>query len=297
MFSFRWVVLCAVLLGIAPKLDAQSGGIPGRGQPAAVPRTTQYDFTSRITGRPYRLIVTEPYQRDPSTRYPAVYVLDGSRLYGTAAEAAIRSGVPGAGYGAGYVISLGYQTDDAAELLQLRVLDMTHSRAVDPNFPRESGGGDAYLRSLYEEVQPFVLQNFPIDPERQAFWGHSFGGLLVLRSMFRDPGRFSTYLISSPSIWWNGQDVLADEEAFFQRMASNPLPLRVFITSAGDEQPPESAATSRMIDNASDLAERLRARALGLVVERTIFEGENHASAGPVSLLRSIRFAWAQPGN
>jgi hypothetical protein len=47
-----------------------------------------------------------------------------------------------------------------------------------------------------------------------------------------------------------------------------------------------------MIDDASDLANRLRAGAPQLEVERTIFTGEGHLTAGLLSLIRSIQFAW-----
>jgi hypothetical protein len=47
-----------------------------------------------------------------------------------------------------------------------------------------------------------------------------------------------------------------------------------------------------MIDNASELAERLAVvNPRNIVVERTIFPGETHNSAGTVSLSRGIRFA------
>jgi hypothetical protein len=47
-----------------------------------------------------------------------------------------------------------------------------------------------------------------------------------------------------------------------------------------------------MIDNASELAERLAAVIpLNMVVERTMFPSEMHNSVGTVALSRGIRFA------
>jgi hypothetical protein len=66
------------------------------------------------------------------------------------------------------------------------------------------------------------------------------------------------------------------------------------VTSAGDEQNPnvQSDVAARMIDNASELAERLAVvNPRNIVVERTIFPGETHNSGGTVSLSRGIRFA------
>src|SRR5205814_2174610 len=150
-------------------------------------------------------------------------------------------------------------------------LDMTPFRSPNPRYASVTGDGDAFLRAIYEEVQPFVLSHLRVDPNRQAIWGHSIGGLLVLRSMFRAPGRFSTYLMASPTV---NPNVLADEPAFFERIARTHMVLRVLITVGGDEQPPGAAMAYKTVDDASNLADRLRAGAPQLEVECTIFSAE-----------------------
>ena len=95
--------------------------------------------------------------------------------------------------------------------------------------------------------------------------------------------------MASPTI---NKDILADEPAFLERIARSDVVLRVLITVGGDEQPPGATLTYRMIDDASDLADRLRAGAPQLEVEHTIFPGEGHLTAGLLSLIRSIQFAW-----
>ena len=281
--------ICLLLCAAAP-LQAQTepGPIPEQGHPSKLPRALQYDFTSRITGRPYRLTITPPVNPDSSLLYPALYVLDGSAWFATSSEVATVFGATGQ-TGTGYVIAIGYQTEDVMVASELRNLDMTPFRSPNPRYASVTGDGDAFLRAVYEEVQPFVLSHLRVDPNRQAIWGHSIGGLLVLRSMFRDPGRFSTYLMASPTI---NPKVLADEPAFFERIARSHMVLRVLITVGGDEQPPGVALAYKTIDDASNLADRLRAGAPQLEVERTIFSGEGHLTAGLLSLIKSIQFAW-----
>src|SRR5438034_10774385 len=81
--------ICLLLCAAAP-LQAQTepGPIPAQRHPAKLPRALQYDFTSRITGRPYRLTITPPVNPDPSLLYPALYVLDGSAWFATSSEVA-----------------------------------------------------------------------------------------------------------------------------------------------------------------------------------------------------------------
>jgi uncharacterized protein len=162
---------------------------------------------------------------------------------------------------------------------------------VIPRFPfsgleNETGGGDAFLRAICEEVQPFILSHFRVDPACQAIWGHSLGGMLVLRSMLRDPGRFSTYLMASPTL---NKNVLVDDAAFFERAVREHMTLRVLITAGGEEP---ASSYPLLYDEASNLAGRLRAGAPQLEVKYVVFAGEGHLPAGVVSLIRSIEFAW-----
>ena len=293
MNGFRPVGATCLLLCAAASLPAQtaSGPIPEQGHATLLPRALQYDFTSRITGRPYRLTITPPVHPDPALLYPALYVLDGSAWFATSSEVATVFGATGQ-TGTGYIIALGYQTEHVMVASELRNLDMTPFRSPNPQYASVTGDGDAFLRAIYEEVQPFVLSHFRVDPGRQAIWGHSIGGLIVLRSMLRDPGRFSTYLMASPTI---NPKVLEDEPAFFERLARSHMVLRILITVGGDEQPPGAALAYKTIDDASHLADRLRAGAPQLEVERAIFPGEGHLTAGLLSLIKSIQFAWPRP--
>ncbi len=281
--------ICVLLCSAAPlRAQTEPGPIPEQGQPAILPGALQYDFTSRITGRPYRLTITSPVHPDTSQLYPALFVLDGSAWFATASEVATVFGATGQ-TGTGYVIAIGYQTDDVLVASELRTLDLTPFRSPNPRYASVTGGGDAFLRVIYEEIQPFVVSHFRVDPNRQAIWGHSIGGLIALRSMFRDPGRFSTYLLASPTI---DPLVLADEPAFFAKVTRSHMVLRVLITVGGDEQPPGAKLPYRAIDDASNLARRLRAGAPWLEVDFTILPDEGHLPAAPLSLIRSLQFAW-----
>jgi predicted alpha/beta superfamily hydrolase len=231
------------------------------------------------------LTITPPVHPDSSLLYPVLYVLDGTAWSATSSEVATLFAATGQ-TGTGYVVAIGYQTADVMVASELRSLDLTPFRAPDPRYANVTGGGDAFLRAIYEEVQPFILRHFRVDPARQAIWGHSLGGMLVLRSMLRDPGRFSTYLMASPTL---NKNILVDEAAFFERAARERLTLRVLITVGGDEPP---SSYPLLYDEASNLAARLRAAAPQLDVKYTVFPGEGHLSAGVVSLIRSIQFAW-----
>lgn len=264
------------------------------GKQLVVPRAEYYDIASAITGRTYRVMVATPFKGDPSVEYPVVYILDGNAYFRPAADILTRMNVNKITAPA-IVVGIGYPTEDAEETGRLRRVDLTHS--VEANAPPgavPTGGGDGFLQAIEKEIKPLVEARYKIDKTQQILYGHSLGGLTALRQLFRGPDAFSAYIISSPSIWWNNKDVLADEEAFSKRARASQLNLRILVTSAGDEQPrgDERAAEMRLVDNASELAERVsKLEPKNTSVVRTIFAGENHNSVSLVSLGRGLRFA------
>lgn len=269
------------------------------GAPVTIAQARQYDITSRITRRTYRVMVSTPPMADAGAAYPVMYLLDGNSYFATATRTLARLSFNKI-VAPAIIVGIGYPTDDEAEPSQRRFLDLTPSsskRADGSTTTAPTGDSDAFLRFVEEEVKPFVAARYKVDSTRQSFYGYSLGGLAVLRSLFRNPTAFSTYIVSSPSIWWDHKMVLADEEAFSKRARAGELNLKILVTSAGDEQyrgedPKQLAADARMVDNASELAARLGAlNPTRVVVARAIFEGEVHVSAPPATLSRALRFA------
>jgi len=254
------------------------------GAPVLIPRSRQYDIKSKITGITYRVMVSTPFDANPGKAYPVVYVLDGNQYFGSASEivtrlATLKDIEPA------IVVGIGYPTDDPFEVNRLREGDLTPSGSRTAAAKGErSGGGDGFLKGINEEIKPFIAAHYKVDPNKQILYGHSLGGLMALREMFRDPTEFSTYILSSPSIWYHEKMVLEDEPEFVKRAKAGELHLRILITSGGDEP------RGTMVDNASDLAKRLSGLK-GISVSRTIFADEIHASVSAASLSRGIRFA------
>jgi predicted alpha/beta superfamily hydrolase len=297
--------LCACLVFLSVLGVTASNALFKDGVPAKLPQTKQYDFKSKINDVSYRVWITAPATIDPGAAYPAMYILGGNELAGTAAyvstklafDKEIRPAV---------VVVIGYPYHGLDKWLIERARDLTPFRCrPNPNDPgsletNPTGGGNTFLRVIDEEIKPFVAGRFRIDKARQSIWGQSYGGLLVLHAMFRNPTAFSTYCISSPAIWYNDREGLAEEAAFSRRGRSGELNLRILVNSAGDEQYKGSDPKlldlpdnkyGRMIDNASELADRLAALNPRIHVARTIFPGESHSSATSSSLVRSLRFA------
>jgi ferri-bacillibactin esterase len=173
------------------------------------------------------------------------------------------------------------------------------------------GGLDAFLNVIEAEVKPRVAKMAPIDLSNQAIFGHSAGGLAVLHALFIEPNAFRTFIAASPSIWWNGKAVLDGESRFAGAVRAGMAQPRILITMGSEEQAPDPSYAEkfgldsekyaallrrhRMVDNARELTERLRAlRGSGAfeVEEYAVFPKQRHNIAAWPALGRAVSFAF-----
>jgi uncharacterized protein len=271
------------------KRSTTTTGIEQR--PCLVPGSFQFDTVSQ-RGACYRIFIHEPPVAPPPGGFPVLYLLDGNAHFSTAvATVAMQmrrsevTGVP-----ASVIVGIGYPTDELLEIKR-RCFDYTPCA----NAKQEGGGAEWFSDFIEHELKPVVEALVPLDRERQVLFGHSFGGLFTLWSLFARPGSFRGYLAASPSIWWSDRAILAQEQAFV-RDATSATPLRLLLTAGSLEGKPPMAAPpyhSTMAEDAAAMASRLRARAAGRLDVRFMeLADETHVSVVPAAISRSVRFAW-----
>jgi predicted alpha/beta superfamily hydrolase len=280
--------------------------------PAVMPASAQFELASKISGRTYRVWVRTPIGPPPAGGWPVVVVTDGNGLFPIAAETMVLRQLRG-DKGA-LVVGVGYPVITELDMLELRNRDLTptpFNPADNPGGPpmKESGGAELFYRFLTEELRPAIAAAYPTNPKDQTLYGHSLGGLFTLGVLFRHPAAYSTYLASSPSIWWDRRVVLKDEARFEAKVAAGEVAPRVLIVVGADEETPPkrlppgltaaaakaSAARARMVSNARELALRL-AKVKGRApyeVRFHAFEDEDHMSVLPASISRTLGFALA----
>jgi predicted alpha/beta superfamily hydrolase len=299
-FSPLRASLALLLLAVAASAS-RGASVPApsdAGAPVLIPRARQYDLTSKITGRGYRVFVSTPFNADPARKYPVFYVLDGNWYFGPTAINLTESSGGGTILPA-IVVGIGYPSDDNDVAGARRGLDLTISADATDKDPTMRGGGDAFLRFINEEVKPFVAARYAVDATRQILYGKSLGGLMVVRQLFRDPSAYSTYIAASPALYRHNRDVLDDEAAFAQRVKAGEVRVRVLITAAGDEQyrgpdPKlrETADRTRRVDNAAELAARLAAlNSDSFTASYALIPDENHTLVSLASIGRALGFA------
>jgi uncharacterized protein len=288
--SFSQFLLSLPLACAGSPAAGQAG--PG-GKPVTIDGALQFDLRSRINSLTYRLFVYRPPALDPSLRVPVLYVLDGNAYFAAGADL-LRRMVEQGNTAPALLVAIGYPEAEAGIWQARRSYDLTPSPSIEADVLQQTGGAEAFLRIIEEEIKPFIAARYNIDAEGQGLFGHSYGGLFVLHTLFTKPEAFAAYTSSSPSIWYNAREVLGHEAAFAERLAAGAVHARLLLTSAADEDLAESP--ERMVANASELAQRLQARPhANFAVERIVFDGEDHFTVPFAALSRALRFSLPPP--
>ena len=305
------VILVLALVALATSVASQAT-LPAT-SPAMLPLAVQFDLPSKITGRTYRIYVSRPVTPPPKDGYPVLYVMDGDIAFATASGQVILGSLTGKG--ASLVVGVAYPNFLATTTLRGRDLTPSQPNAAarasagaGKARPEDYGGADDFHRFMMEELRPLIAQMNKVDPASQSLMGYSLGGLFTLHVMFHHPEAYRSYVAGSPSIWWNDREVLGGEAEFAKAVRVGKVSPRLLITSDSweqDKNAPDmptsgkardeamaSMNRARMVDNARELANRLKAikGGPGYEVTYVLFPEETHNTGIPASTSRGVAF-------
>lgn len=285
-------ILAAALLFTPPVVRAQEA------PPAyQVERTSVHTVTSAANGRTYDLYVKlPPSYADPKNagkRYGVLYLTDGDYTFQVA------SGVTRLAHNLKRLeefILVGLPNAKGEDGMDARRRDLTPW--VDQSLSGVSGGAPAYLDFLVKEAMPLVEKTYRIDSARRTLVGQSYGALFGLWVLFTQPQHFSSYILTSPSIWYKDY-ALRTLEADYAKTHKD-LKARVYMITGSFEaaRPGDSRynRTRDMVADQQDMARRLRARKYpGLQVMSEVSQGTFHETTFPVGLIQGLQWLYPAP--
>lgn len=155
--------------------------------------------------RAFWVSLPESYQDAINQRYPVLFVLDagpGSRV-DRIVKNAVHELADFGRFRIPEMIVVGIESNTGE---RTRDFTPTHSLTTpeggeNPNFA-SSGGGDAFLAFIEQELIPHIDQHYRTLAHRTLF-GHSFGGLFAVHAMQRSPTLFQALILSDPALWWD----------------------------------------------------------------------------------------------
>lgn len=291
-----------------PAVSAVSDALPWG--PVTVPQASATVLRARGSGHPYRILVSLPETPPPAQGYPVLFVLDGNASFPVAALVArtVERRQQVTGQTPPVVVGLGYPGEQDFDYAARRrdytiaAASAASASAATPATdgtatPLTEGGAEAFLDFIEHELKPLLQQRYRLDPGRQALFGHSFGGLLVLQALFTRPTQFSAFLASSPSIWWQERAVLQALPAHVPECAGCRPVVQISVGALEDRLPPGQHspqmkalwASRPMVSEARALAAELQARPdwQGRVSYLEL-AGEDHGFAWLPALVRGV---------
>ncbi|MFJ3485539.1 alpha/beta hydrolase [Pseudomonas sp. NPDC090202] len=237
------------------------------------------DLDSADGQRHYRIWIARPRQSAPAQGYPSLWMLDGNAAVGVLDVELLKRLAEGR---APLLVAIGYQTPLRIER-NARTLDYTPRRSAgdvqhDPLTNVPSGGADAFLDLLRDRIRPQVAAQVPLDPAEQTLWGHSYGGLLVLHTLFTRPQLFNHYAAASPSLWWDEQRVFEES-----RQLHSPHASLLLMRGSAEPATPQGPPVAEPDRLAKRMVEQLK-QVQGLKLEYHSFDGMSHGETLPASL-------------
>jgi predicted alpha/beta superfamily hydrolase len=255
------------------------------------------DLHSQIINQDLRLYVKLPWYYDRNDKsYPVLFCTDANRGFPLYSTISLMAETPGTGSPEIVIVGMGYQVSDdriegLAQWAAWRTRDFLPERREKAEaywnellssllggeeILVQSGGAPLFLKSLLEEIIPFIQQNYRVSIHDRGLAGYSYGGLFTLYALFHAPQTFQRYFAGSPTMY----DRLFEYE---QDYASTHQDLEAKLTiTAGSRE-------SDVIEPVNRMVESLQSRGYPrLEVTFHVFEGEGHRSAMGAAISRAL---------
>lgn len=171
-------------------------------------------FRSKFLPNARDLLVYLPpgYDREPSRRYPVLYLHDGQNLFDGAT-----SYIPGQDWRVGQTADALIREQAIEPIIIVGIYNTGRERveeytpSADPRL-KIGGKADLYGRLIVEELKPFIDSHYRTRAGvcDTGLGGSSLGGLVTAYLGLRYPHVFGKLAVISPSVWWGGRRILRD---------------------------------------------------------------------------------------
>lgn len=233
--------------------------------------------------RTLNIYLPENYKPGDTTRFPVVYLLDGSAdedfihitgLYHFNSFAWVNRSPRS--------IIVGITNVD-------RKRDFTFPTTIASDSARctTCGQSEKFIGFLEKELQPYIEKKYRTNKSKTII-GQSLGGLLATEILLKKPTLFNKYIIISPSLWWDNASLL-----------NLPLdidkPTQVYIATGKEGFAPSETPHVMEVD-ANLLADKLKQAELKkLKVYFDYLPTENHGTTIHQAVGNALKWLYSKP--
>jgi predicted alpha/beta superfamily hydrolase len=233
------IILSALLfLGAVTISFAQVTNLPATISEKPIVLGSSFKISSKILAenRVVNIYLPEGYNKSDTVKYPVVYLLDG----GVEEDFIHIAGL------------LQYNTQPWIARFPKSILVGIENtnRKRDFSFPVSNldfverigfkkeqfpayGGSAKFIAFMENELQPLIQKNYRTT-QKKTIIGESFAGLLATEILLKHTYLFDTYIIMSPSLWWDKESLLAEAPALIQ--ANHQPNINVYIGACSKDE-------------------------------------------------------------
>ncbi|WP_078085457.1 alpha/beta hydrolase [Microbulbifer mangrovi] len=276
-------LLCAALLSLSAYAEQT---VSRKGHLFEIKSTEIFTIESKVLGRKYDVYIKVPAgysdKGHKETSYPVLYLNDAPHTFKVATGVTHFKSMNRA-----IVVGIDFAHGEHGQFSRVR--DLTPER--DTTWVKyTTGGAPDYLQFIRDELIPFVEGNYRADPARRILSGHSLGGSFGAWVLLTQPELFSSYILTSPSLWYKDDLIFEFEEEYAKHHRS--LNANLFVAT-GDLETAENGMRNDMVDGHRRFLKRLRSRNYeGLNIKDEVVIGTDHESTFPVGLTKGLRWIY-----
>jgi len=200
--------------------------------------------------RTLNIYLPEGYNKNDTTKYPVIYLLDGSanedfiHIVGLVQFYSFEwiKQIPPS-------IVVGIATVD-------RKRDFTFPTSIEADrkaYPT-TGHAARFMAFIEKELQPFIGNKYRTNSSKTII-GQSLGGLLATGILFEKPMLFDKYIIVSPRLWWNNGSLLSQSLQILKNDCTRPTDIYIGV---GKEGLTPTAIPRVMEEDAKLLSEKIK---------------------------------------
>ena len=197
---------------------------------------------SKILAESRTLNIYLPDGYNKKTKYPIIYLLDGSanedflHIAGLVQFYNMTFNMP-------KTIIVGIANVD-------RKRDFTHTTKNDElkkNYPT-TGGSAKFINFIEKELQPYIKANYKTNDSSYLI-GQSLGGLIATEILLKKPDLFSNYIIVSASLWWDDESLLKQAPFLLTSQTDQKKWVYISVGSEGKEMEEGAASLVKALQN------------------------------------------------
>ena len=231
------------------------------------------------------IYLPEGYNPDDATKYPVIYLLDGSadedfiHIVGLVQFNSFEwiNQVPKS-------IVVGIASVD-----RRRDFTFPTTIASDLKSYPTTGHSDKFIAFIEKELQPFIETKYKTTSSKTII-GQSLGGLLAAEILLKEPALFTKYIIVSPSLWWDNGSLLHQDSTILSDGFKQQTDIYIGV---GKEGATPTQIPRIMEEDARLLTEKIKAsKSSHIKVYFDYLPQENHATILHQAVSNSFRLLY-----